>query len=314
MLPVQIWAVVVGIALVLFGLLGTVELPNSHEFQHLQQNGYLNFQFRLKNLEAQMQKESDVFRVISIGSSLLASAMDRDSFLNKRFQTAGKPIVVHRIFFQGANYKFLNDPYLIAFLEKAQPDLLCLEDQLFLYQEGTLDMVWPRPFFSDLHYTFVYNLNTLKHLLLPAYFPEPGFNSVTDSSLTFDTDYANLDSIIAHQDSLEFEITGRTVRRKSATRKFNTLVKTLSENGTQIAVINVARPAPIEKHYLSEAWELRREKLIQQYQKVIELEYWSFPRSLTFQYYWDSSHMNGEGRKVFSSWLFERIRRHYDQH
>lgn len=312
MLPLQAWGIVIGLALLIFGLLGTLKLPNSHQYQHPQQNGYLNFQHRLKNLEAQIQEEPEVFRVISIGSSLVASAVARDSFFNQQFQRTGKPIVAHRIFFPGANYTFLEDPHLLAFLEKVQPDLLCLEDQTFLFQEGKLDMVWPRPFFSDLHHTFVHNLNTLKHLLLPAYFSEPGFDGIVDSTLTFDTDYAMLDSMIAPEDSLDYQITERSIRRKNSIRRFNTLLDDLSEKGTQVAVINLARPAPVEKIHLSEAWKVRRDALVRQYQQSLNLEYWSFPEELPFRYFWDLDHMNGKGRRVYSEWLSGKIAQIYD--
>ncbi|MCB0629681.1 MAG: SGNH/GDSL hydrolase family protein, partial [Lewinella sp.] len=83
--------------------------------------------------------------------------------------------------------------------------------------------------------------------------------------------------------------------------------------GTQIVIVNIPRPAPIETRYLSDQAIRQREKLIQRYQRSVKLDYWSFPRPLPFSYYWDLRHMNGKGRKRFSNWLFEHIQEQYDQ-
>lgn len=311
--PLSVWAVAVGVSMLIFGLLATVRLPNSHPFQHPQEINYLNFLQRLQNLETQINQDTTAYRVVAFGSSLLASAWDRDSNLNARFEKMGLPIRVYRAFYPGANYRFLEDPQLIGFLERTQPDLLCLEDQAFLYETAIDHLVWPRPWLSHLQHTYVHNLNTLKHLVLPEYFPEPGFSGHIPPDISFDLDHAPLDSVIVAQDSLHFEITERTIRRKSHTRKLNRLLRSLSKKGSGITVVNIPRPAPIEAGYVSKESMQQRAKLIERYQTDLGITYWAFPTALPFRYYWDDRHMNGNGRELFSDWLYQRVIQQYNR-
>lgn len=312
MLPVQVWVVILLITAVFFTVLGVIDLPNSHPIKFNYQKNYANFQVRIANLSTQLEEHCEEFHILTFGSSLLASAVARDTFFNSRFQQEGKPITVTRIFRPGAVYTTLEDSILISFLEKFQPDLICIEDQSF-FLEPNEDLTWPGSPLSRLHRNYVFNVNTLKHLLLPQVFPEPGLNFQLDPTLTFDIDHAELDSIISQQDSIDYEVTMREVRNWSGTRRFNELVQTLEKQGTRLIVINIPRPEQIEKSYLSKPQIKKRDRLIRKYQKKTSFEYWDFGQAFPFRYYWDIRHVNRYGREIYSNWLFERIDQHYEE-
>lgn len=318
LISVRAWVLVIVISMVLFTLLGLMGMPNSDPIKRHHDEMYANFSVRMENLSAQLEAHCEAFHVVTFGSSLLASAVTQDTFFNRRFQQQGKPITVTRIFQPGAVYSMLEDPILNNFLEKFQPDLLCIEDQSF-FLEPINGIIRSRSQWSKIHRNYVFNLNRMKHFLLPQIFSEPATIRKTDnpiivdSSLTFDIDHAVLDSIIPQQDSLDFEIRMRKVRNWRASSRFNKLVQTLAEKGTTVAVINVPRPEQIEKAYLLKRERSKRERLIRKYQQKTNFEYWPFESAFPFRYYWDTRHVNKYGRKIYSDWLLERIDQHYEK-
>lgn len=311
-IPVRAWAVVTLLAGLIFLGFGYFDLPNANFFKNTHEMRYHTYKIRLHNLRRTESSQPDTYRVLIFGSSLTAQGVMRDSFFTERFQQLGLPVQVSRIFYAGAFYKMLEDPDLLDYLGSVQPDLLCIEDQVLLY-DPLPGLDWPEPLFSTLHQNFVFNLNTLKHLMLPTVFPEPGLGKSVDSNATFDVKYPQADSIISHLDSTEYTVEMRTIRRMGRTKKFNTLAQQLKENGQSVTIIQMPRPQPVEAAFLAEKSLKRREQLLQDYHDNYGIDYWHFPKSMPFQYYWDLSHMNKHGQLIYSDWLFQHILGQYQR-
>ena len=310
MIPLRGWGIVILGVLLVFGFLGYADLPADKPFKNTHEMRYSNYKIRLHNLVKAEVEQKNEYRVIIFGSSLTAQGVLRDSFFNQTFQRMGKPIKVNRVFYAGAFYKMLEDPDLLDYLEAVQPDLLCIEDQVFFFTPlPGLD--WPQTSLTQFHKNYVYNLNVLKHLLFPSVFPEQGFERQIDSTLTFDVKYPQADSVISHADSSRYDIKYRTVRKMRRTRKFNRLVDRLTQNATDLVILNVPRPAKIENVYLTKRESQKKDRLLLAYQDRFDTEYWKFERSFPFRYYWDISHLNKYGQLAYSDWLLERIHQHY---
>ncbi|PHN03131.1 hypothetical protein [Flavilitoribacter nigricans] len=311
MLPLGAWAVVITLAVLVFGGLGAMRLPGDTAFLDSHEMRYANYKVRLHNLIRNEVVPEEAYHVIIFGSSLTAQGVLRDSFFEHFFQQLGKPVHVNRVFYAGASYKMLEDPDLLAYLENARPDLLCIEDQV-LFFEPLPELDWPNPLPVQFQKRYVHNLNVLKHRLLPSAFPKPGLKRQIDSTITFDVRYKQADSVISHRDSIQFEIQERSVRKRRYTRKFNRLAEQLTDSGTDLVILNLPRPAAIEGQYMSERELRRRVSLLEAYRQRFEVDYWTFERPLPFRFYWDISHLNKYGQQIYSEWLAERIEQHYN--
>lgn len=306
MVPLWVWGAVCAMGLLLFLVLGSVDLAHSRPFKNTHELRYATYKVRLQNLQRQQPPPPDVFRVIIFGSSLTAQGVMRDSFFNKRFQQLGKPVVVNRVFYAGAFYNMLEDPDLLTFLEDVQPDLLCIEDQVLLLEPPS-GLNWPGSLLTQLHTNFIYNINVLKHQALPTIFTHPGLSGPIDSAGTFNVTYPVADSTINHRDSTNYQLETRKVRGLDRTPKFNQFIKALREQGTELVALHLPRPAEIEKKYLSKGVQRQKQRLLDQYEEQADLEYWSDEWELPFRYFWDISHLNKHGQEAFSDWLFDQI-------
>ncbi len=97
------------------------------------------------------------------------------------------------------------------------------------------------------------------------------------------------------------------------TDKFNRLLKEREGQGKDVVILQMPRPAVIEKRLEVGVFEIGKQHLIEDYKNQLDLQYWSFSQSLPFSSFWDLSHMNARGQKIYSDWLFGEIKQHYQQ-
>ncbi|MFT6783554.1 MAG: hypothetical protein ACJA1A_003495 [Saprospiraceae bacterium] len=306
-LPFKLWLAVFSIALLTVIGISNLSIFEPTEFQTPQDIFASIFKTKLANLSKKQSDRTDEYRVLIFGSSLTENAIFQDQYFQDRFQVEGKNIQVNTLFYAAAYYDMLNNPELLEYILTTKPDLLCIEDQVFLF-EPKEELIKTQTLTSKLHYNYISNINILKHKIFPKFFPNPSVHDNSgDSTITFATPHPRAEIIISHEDSTNYKPIRRITRKYGKTTQFNKVLTTLNQSGTDLVILNIPRPRLIEKDLLSKKQMRKKERLINQYKEKINVEYWQFDQPLPFKYYWDIAHLNGSGQEIYSNWLFERI-------
>lgn len=308
-LPLKFWYIILGFSLITIIIIASLSLPQNNQFRRSADINLAIFKLRLDNIQKDLLKENDDFKVVILGTSITADGIDQDTVLTNKFKNSGKKITVARLFYAAADYHLLNNVTFLDFLKAIKPDILCIEDQLFL-MEPKKGLKESKSFIKNIHYNFIYNSNLLKHYIAPNLFPEPGYSIKSDLHLIFNFPRQDEDVIVPAEDSLNYDIELRNIRDFQKTNRFNKTAKALSNQGTEMVLLNLPRPRNIGSQILSLSQLKKRDELISSYKENIGLQYWQFQQELHFIHYRDQVHLNKTGRKIYSEWLFNQINEH----
>jgi hypothetical protein len=244
-------------------------------------------------------KADTAFRVLVFGSSLTQAGVEQDVFFEERFQSEGRDISFYKTFFRGGSNEVLWTPAFYQAVERLEPDLICLEDQIFAFH--------PRAH-HKLHYpawirNYSHGLDLIRRRLVAKMEFSP---ILEDKNQGFDQ-FLKHQKATALVDTTNFSLPPRTVRPYDSNELLNQHLTKWTNQGVDIVVYHLPRPAPIEKGFLDPQQRATYEELMSVYQRLHGVEYWPAGDSYPFAYYFDDRHLNEQGRSVFSNWLVQQI-------
>lgn len=308
-MPFWGWLLALGTALSAFLVIALFDAPLPERFRTVRQKREAIFQWRLRHLREVYPYSSDHIdlRLIFIGTSLTNQAIAPGHYWDQRFlKEAGLNTRTDRLIYAGGGYHMLLQPELQQFLRDARPDLLFLEESVFLYR--TLDIFrWPEPLPERLAQKFVFNINSWKALAFPKVYDLPGFPWIIDSTLTFETPHP-LPEIAIDQKALDtLTVKKRVIRRAFHTRTFHSVLRQLTDQGTQVVILPLPRPDTVDALLLSPKQKRRRDQLANYYTQNYRTAYWPDTSSWPLPYFTDLSHMNQAGQTSFTDMLWHKI-------
>ncbi|GAB4040286.1 hypothetical protein [Spirosoma gilvum] len=293
--PLWVWLLTGVAALVVFSLLIALafwsERQGADQFTH--------------RVETVLQKEwaaraDSITRVVVLGSSQVESGIADTAFFNGR---CPQPIRVVKLFLYSANMEdFMNESPVVQLIERYPPDVLCLEENMVLFRLAHDEKPTPHNHFVEwINRHFMRQLQALKVRLGLARQTAPSFQGFHPSHFQSNQkDTLHLSQPLA-------DIRSRPVRTETELPALSASLQRLHQQGTQVVLLNIPRPYPLETVIQGETRAPLLARLIANYRECCQVDYWRYPYSMPFCYYIDYAHLNHLGTSVYSAWLADQI-------
>ncbi|AIZ63545.1 hypothetical protein PK28_07305 [Hymenobacter sp. DG25B] len=258
-------------------------------------------------LQREWQDRTDsVTRVVILGSSLTGNGVMPSAYFTRK--TNGRCRVV-RLFRISANLESFTDRApILKYLQEYPPDILCIEENLLLYDLKDWSELSPDSFLLKNVARYSYQLVNrskqrlgLTHEVIDVNRPGLAMQDVDMPAPTTPWDTTHLTEFVA-------EIRQRKVRPFAPRHPVHQALRILRGQGVRIVLLHFPRPAPLEKAIYSGRNGDSLRYRIAQYQRAYQASYWHEPGPYHFRYFYDKAHMNFQGRALYSTWLAKKLR------
>lgn len=301
--PLWVWGSTLGLVVLvvlLIGSSGIIDIRNGFGAN------YSSFKNRLEQLRSTYEiTEADKVAVI-IGSSFTAMAVDHRPFFHEVYQREhGGKLHVIKLYMYGCNAQALQK--LPDFFEMAgylQPDVVCIEEHLLTIdeQQGASGNLSLPAWLSDFHL----GINAIRKYV----FPEADSEERHDLA-TFEFFWKYHEESY-QADSLAVGPTPRfQVRSYSQNKQVNRWLSKYLPEDAELVCISIPRPPYVEQ----ELTKIRQAEdflsLKQEYQNQLGVDFWVFSDILPYAMYSGDDHLNAEGMRRYSDWLYQQIEKQF---
>lgn len=299
--PLWTWASALGLALsivLVIGSSGIIDVRNG-----LGMN-YDSFKSRLAHLKSTVEVNEGDKVVVVIGSSYTAMAVDHHPFFYQQYQQShGGNLHVLKLYMYGCNAKlFQKLPDFFEMVDSLQPDLVCLEESLFVYNEDEGGAHSVPDWISD----YSLGLNAIKqHFLPPPYIAHLHESSSFDFFWKYHDNTYEADSLDVGQ-SPDFQ-----VRTYASNKKLNEWLKRYVPKDTPIACITIPKAPYVEQELVKLRGQEDYLAFQREYQKEHGIDFWIFPDTLPYVMYSGDDHLNMTGMRRYSNWLSKQIEKQF---